>query len=230
MLIRISHIIEKDRPMWPGVFSCDFEQDASIEKGNRANAYIVRMTNHFSTHVDTPAHYIKDGLNISQLPLESFFYDRPLLVDIPKSKEESVVADDLRPFEDELKHADLLMIRSGFTKYRATDKNLYSAHGPAVSADAAKYIMENFKLKAIAIDWISLANPAGTREPMDDGHIAHDYLLGKHTKHFTLIIEDACFEEIVGKKLKRVYGIPLIYGMGIDSAPITMIAEVEGNC
>ena len=97
-----------------------------------------------------------------------------------------------------------------------------------MSADAAKYLMENFKLKAIAIDWISLANPAVTRNPMDDGHIAHDYLLGKHTDHFTLIIEDACFEEIAGKKVERVYGIPLILGMGIDSAPVTMIAEVEG--
>lgn len=226
MLIRISHVIDKAMPMWPGVFSCDFQADISLERGDRANAYIIRMTNHFSTHVDTPAHYIADGLNISQIPLECFFYEKPLLVDIPKSEEEFVLADDLRKFESEIKDADLLMIRTGFTKYRTTDPDLYAAHGPAVSSDAAKYLMENFKLKAVAIDWISLANPAGTRKPMDDGHIAHDYLLGKHTEHFTLIIEDACFEEIVGKKLKRVYGIPLIYGMGIDSAPITMIAEV----
>ena len=228
MLVRLSHIVDKAMPVWPGAFSCEIEHDKSLERGDRANAYIIRMLNHFSTHIDTPAHYRLGGENISQLPLESFFYENPLLVDIPKYKEELVLADDLRPFEKELKSADLLMIRTGFTKHRTEDPAIYSANGPAVSADAARYLMENFKVKAIAVDWISLANPAGTRSPMDDGHIAHDYFLGKHTDHFTLIIEDACFEGIVGKKLRRVYAVPLILGMGVDSAPITMIAEVEG--
>jgi len=227
MLIRLSHVVDKEMPVWPGAFSCEIEHDKSLERGDRANAYIIRMLNHFSTHIDTPAHYLLGASKIADLPLESFFYEKPLLVDIPKGSEELVMANDLRPFESALKNADLLMIRTGFTKYRTEAPAMYAGHGPAVSADAAKYLMENFQIKAIAIDWISLANPAGTRAPMDDGHIAHDYLLGKHTDHFTCIIEDACFEDIVGKKVKRVYGIPLILGMGVDSAPITMIAEVE---
>ena len=227
MLVRLSHVVDGTMPVWPGAFSCEVESDKSLERGDRANAYIIRMLNHFGTHIDTPAHYVRNGAKIAELPLETFFYDNPLLVDIPKSKEELVVAADLRPFENKLRKADLLMIRSGFKKYRLEDPQLYAAHGPSVSADAAKYLMEEFKLKAIAVDWISLANPATTSTPMSDGHIAHDYLLGKHTSHFTCIIEDACFEEIVGEKIKRVYGIPLILGMGVDSAPITMIAEVE---
>jgi len=228
MLVRLSHIVDNSMPVWPGAFSCEVEHDKSLERGDRANAYIIRMLNHFSTHIDTPSHYRLDGKNISQLPLEDFFYDNPLLVDIPKGREELVFANDLRPFESKLKDADLLMIRTGFTRFRIEDPEMYAGHGPAVSADAAKYLMEGFRLKAIAVDWISLANPIGTRAPMDDGHIAHDWLLGKHTSHHTCIIEDACFEGIVGKKLKRVYGIPLIIGMEVDSAPITMIAELDG--
>ena len=227
MLVRLSHIVDGAMPVWPGAFSCEIEHDKSLERGDRANAYIIRMLNHFSTHIDTPAHYVLGGAKIAELPLETFFYESPLLVDIPKSKEEAVLAADLKPFENELKKADLLMIRSGFAKYRTEDPKNYAAHGPTVSADAAKYLMAECKLKAIAVDWISLANPSVTSTPMADGHIAHDYLLGKHTDHFTCVIEDAYFEGIVGKKLRRVYGIPLILGMGVDSAPITMIAEVE---
>jgi hypothetical protein len=62
---------------------------------------------------------------------------------------------------------------------------------------------------------------------MDDGNLSHRYMLGHYHDHFTCVVEDACFEGIVGKKLKRVYTIPLLVGMGVDSGPVTMFAEVE---
>jgi kynurenine formamidase len=157
------------------------------------------------------------------LPPEAFFYEKPLLLEIPKSFEEFVSAEDLAPYKEQLKNADMLMIYSGFNKTRGTDPKNYAARGPAVSSEAAKYIMDNFRLKAIAVDWISLASVPHT----DDGDIAHRYLLGGRNGHYTCIIEDAVFDGIVGKKLKRVTALPLLVGMGVDSGPVTIVAETE---
>jgi kynurenine formamidase len=196
---------------------------SAIKNGAVCNVFIITLMNHFGTHFDAPNHYIDSGLKISELPLETFFYEKPLLLEIPKSFEEFVTIADLKPHETELKNADLLMIRSGFQKVRKSRPLDFAAKGPAVGSDAAKYIMDNFCLKAIAVDWISLASVPHT----DDGDIAHHYLLGKYHDHFTCIIEDATFEEIAGKKIKRVTALPLLTGMGVDSGPVTVIAEVE---
>ncbi|MDR1482669.1 MAG: cyclase family protein [Synergistaceae bacterium] len=223
MYVRLSNILDAKNPGWPNAFKCMASPVQSIKNGAVNNVYIITLMNHFGTHFDAPNHYVDSGPKISELPIETFFYEKPLLADIPKSFEEFVTAEDLKPYAARLKEADFLMIRSGFCKLRETDPSNYAARGPAVGSDAAKYLMDNFRLKAIAVDWISLASVPHT----GDGDIAHHYLLGKYHDHYTCIIEDACFEGIAGKKLKRVTALPLLTGMGVDSGPVTIVAEVE---
>ena len=225
MFVRLSHIMDGSAPGWPGSPTCQAEAIQTIADGAVSNTFQLSIFNHFGTHFDAPNHYNDPALKITELPLEYFVYDKPLLIDIPKSYEEFVLPSDLKPFEAEIKKSDFLMIRSGFTSKREEDPVNYAEHGPGLSAAGCKYIMDHFNLKAIAMDWISLASVPHT----DDGTLAHQYLLGCFHDHFTCIIEDARFEDIVGKKLKRVYAFPLLVGMGVDSGPVTLIAETEDN-
>jgi kynurenine formamidase len=223
MYVRLSSIMDAKNPGWPKAFRCMASPIQTLQEGAINTSFIITLMNHFGTHFDAPNHYMESGLKISELPLDAFFYEKPLLLEIPKSFEEFVTAEDLKPHAEKLKNADFLMIRSGFRKLRETDPENYAARGPGVGSDAAKYIMDNFRLKAIAVDWISLASVPHT----DDGDIAHYYLLGKYHEHYTCIIEDACFEGIVGKKVKRVTALPILVGMNVDSGPVTIVAEVE---
>ena len=222
MFVKLSHNLSKNDPGWPGFPTYDYTPLTQISKGDVAYTYSITLFNHFGTHFDAPKHYNDEGLRITKLPLDTFIYEKPLLLEIKKSYEEFVTPSDLEPYADQLREADLLMIRSGFVSKRKEDPEGFAKRGPAFSADAAKYVMDNFKLKAIAVDWISLASYAYP----DDGTLAHQYLFGKYHDHYTCIIEDACFEEIVGKKIKRVYAFPLMLE-DVDSAQVTVIAEAE---
>ena len=222
MFVRLSHTLKEKDAAWPGNPPYRYTQRDFLGKTATSNSYIMEFHNHSGTHMDAPNHINNDAPRISQLPLETFFFDHPVLIEIPKSYGELISAAELEPHAEAIVGADLLMIRSGFQSKRTEDPEGFGARGPAMSAEACKWLMDHFQLKALAMDWVSLGSPLYPKE----GGAAHQYLIGGYEGRYTYIIEDATFEGIVGKNVKRVYAFP-VFAEGIDSSVVTMIAEVE---
>ena len=220
----ISYPIDKNAPGWPGNPSYEAQNYSSIEKGDSANTYILHLFNHFGTHMDAPNHFNDKGARMHTFPIDTFIYERPLLLDIPKGAGEKVTPADLIPYADRIAASDLLLIRTGFEPMRAEDPKLYSENGPAVSCEAAKDLMEHFagKLKALAMDFISLASPA---DPAD-GNEAHRWMCGCYSEGNIFIIEDVKMSEILADKLQSAAAVPLFL-TEVDSSPVTMWVEEE---
>ena len=209
---------------WPGEPTCEIKLRAQMDQGDKCNTAMVTFFNHYGTHMDSPKHYNNNGKSIYMFPLETFFFEKPLLLDIPKGKLEKVYAKDLEPYAKELASCDLLMVRTGFSPLREKDPDVYFNEGPAISLDACKYLVENYlgSLKAIAVDFLSLACPQDTV----DGDEAHRWLCGSYHDGNIFIIEDVKMDEINKAALKRAAAVPL-FVEGIDSAPVTMWVEEE---
>ncbi|PZE20594.1 cyclase family protein [Paenibacillus xerothermodurans] len=223
MLKRLSYSLSENSPGWPGNPTVQVTPHSLISEGKTTNEYRLSLFNHFGSHMDGPKHFNDHGPRLGELPLKQFVYERPLLLDIPKSYEELVTADDLRHCHRELKSADLLMIRSGFSEKRHSDPQGYSERGPGVSSKAALHLIQNYpNLKAIAVDWISLASYAH----LEDGILAHQHLLGNFRADYMCIIEDLNFAGLDNNKLLQVWSVPLFVD-GIDSAPVTVLAELK---
>ena len=219
----ISYPIREGDAVWPESFTVALKPCNSMSGGNLNNTFIFEMNNHFGTHIDAPRHFVADGAHIAELPLDRFIFERPLLVDIPKESMEKIEARELAEFSDKIAGCDLLMIRTGFSKYRASDAETYAQRGPAVSSGAAIYLLDNFDgLKALAIDTLSLASYSDAQ----DGTLAHQYMLGMHHDHFACIIEDVDMRNLEPDKISRVFAMPLFIE-GLDSAPVTMFAELK---
>jgi kynurenine formamidase len=219
----LSYPIKKSDPVWPGNPAYDFEATNEIDRGNACNTYIIHIFNHNGTHFDAPRHYNNKGPRIAELQPEKFIYEKPLILDIPKGAREKVYAEDLKPYENGIAGCDLLFIRTGFQEKRVTDEKLYCNSGPAISSECAIYLMEHFRrsLKAVALDFLSLACPEDTK----DGDLAHQHMLGMFDDDgYICIIEDCNLKELP-KEIKRAYAVPLMF-VGIDSAPVTFVAEV----
>ncbi|WP_134703866.1 cyclase family protein [Ammoniphilus sp. YIM 78166] len=222
MLKRISYSMTDKAPGWPGNPTVKVEPHSLISEGEVANGFQVTFFNHFGSHMDGPKHFNDEGPRLPELPIENFFYKRPLLVDIPKGFKELVRADDLKSYEEQIRDADVLLIRSGFSTTRKEDADRYASEGPGVSAEACQYLIDEFpQLKAIGMDWISLASYAH----LEDGILAHQYLLGKFHNRFICIIEDLNFEGLPAGRLKSMCSIPLFIE-GIDSSPVTVVVEI----
>lgn len=218
----LSYVLNEKDHGWPGTPTLKIRPFESMEKGDVLNTYVLELFNHFGSHMDGPKHFNNQGKRLFELPLDTFILESPLLLDIPKGFKEAVMVKDLLPYQKEIGKADLLMIRSGFARYRYSDGERYAGEGPYIAPETAKYLVTEFgNLKAIAVDWVSL----GSYSNGDAAVLAHQYMLGKLGGHSISIIEDICLEGLNGCKIKRVFALPLLVD-GIDSAPVTVLAEL----
>lgn len=221
--VRLSYDVSEGAPGWPGNPTYHYEPVTSTANGDVANVGVIHLCNHFGTHVDAPRHFNPEGLLISEVPLERFVYDRVAVIDISKEDLELVTREDLEPASGMLASAEMLLLRSGWSSVRSSDPERYTACGPGVSADACEYLIDGFPhLKAIGLDWLSLATP----QRIEEGIAAHRVLCGVgRGDRYVLIIEDLDLSRLP-VPVQRIYALPL-FVTGADSSPCTVIAEAS---
>lgn len=219
--VRLSYDISPTAPGWPGNPRYSCQQFTSIDHGDVANSYDMRLFNHFGTHLDAPNHFNPRGMQIARVPIDRFIFERPCLLDIPKEDRELVTVADLEPHADRLCHSDLILIRSGWSRWRESEPQRYAAEGPGVSPDACEYMLKELpSLKAIGMDWISLA----AYRKLDEGVLAHQILCGmQDPDRYMIIIEDINLDG-APPDMVRFYAIPL-FPAGVDSSPCTVFVE-----
>jgi kynurenine formamidase len=222
MYVLLSYPITEQVPSWPGSPQPRLEKHSRIDRGDAANTYMISLHNHTGTHYDAPNHFIPEGPQIAALPLSRFIFERPVLLDIPKGDREKVVSGDLRPHREKLEQGDLLMIRTGFSRFRAAEPDRYEAEGPAIASECAEYLVSHHQnIQALAVDFVSIAS---YRDQVD-GNRAHQILLGGNGGHFICAVEDVSMANLDPGTLKRVFILPLL-AAGVDSAPVTIVAEL----
>lgn len=223
MRILVSYPITADAPGWPGNEIYEFEWVRTTAGGAVSNSAIFRMHEHYGTHMDMPFHFNPNGPKVAEMPFERFFYEAPLLLDIPKGSCELLQPQDFEPYADQIAQADFLMIRTGFGAWRSVDPKKYQMESPAISSAGCKYLVENFggKLKTVCLDVQSLGNASDTS---GDGVEAHRWMLGKYSDEFICVVEDANLQEVPAEGLVRAATVPLLL-TGIDSSPVTVWVE-----
>ena len=82
----LSHPLNVADSGFPGEPTLRIEKSTRIADGDAYNSSILHLFNHFGTHYDAPAHFNPNGPTISELPIEHFIYEHPLLIDLPKGE------------------------------------------------------------------------------------------------------------------------------------------------
>lgn len=193
----------------------------STDTGDVFNQSFLLTINHNGTHMDGPRHFNPDGLSLWELPIEDFIYDRVAVLDISKSDDELITAEDLRPHQEQIAKADLLIIRTGHGAFRSSDIYRYGWHNPGFAKSAGDFLIEFTNLKALGMDVPS----AASAQNLDEGVAFHQAVLGTHRSdhRFILIIEDMNLEQDLNR-MERVYALPLLVE-GMDSGPCTIVGE-----
>lgn len=213
--ILLSHILDVNTPIYPGMRPLNLEPIKSIARGDSSNSWHISLGNHVGTHVDSQRHFYPDGKTIAEHDVNEFILHNAKIIDVPKSPGELVFQNDLEKFEEDLIEISMLMIRTGIQYYRTNDPEIYMNQGPCLSSSAAEYLTNFYpKLRAIGIDSISISSPLHREE----GRKAHRILL--ELDGF-LIVEDMNLES-KPSKYSMVIIAPLMIN-GIDSSPCTVI-------
>ena len=224
-LVILSHPLSESAPVWPGNLpAARIELKDSIERGNLVNMTVLHLFSHSGTHVDTPWHFLPDGPAAWQLPIESFTFSAPRLVEVPAGERHPITRAELEPHESVVADADLLLIRTGWGAQREADPERYASAGPLLDPDAGAWLLETHPhLRAIATDAISIAAPWD----LDRAVAVHHALMGRGRAdgRFLLIYEDVRMPPEAARAT-RVHAWPLFIE-GADGSPVTIVAEVD---
>jgi len=220
----LSYILNPQDLVWPGEPNIEVQQCTAIGPASNCNTFCSKLPNHCGTHYDAPWHFNANGPKITQLPLDYFWFEHVLVLDIPKKADEGVTYEDLKPYEQEIAGADLLLIKTGFAFVRLDDPVTYQQHGPYLTPEVADYMVRTFpNLRTVGFDFLSIGSPAN-----DLSAPAHQTLLGCHTEHFITGIEDMDLRPLYEPhgKILRVIAAPLRI-VEVDSSQVCVIAEFE---
>ena len=221
MLINFSYPLSQATPFYKALPAPRLEQLYDLSKGDACNSFYLTTSNHAGTHVDAPNHFNPRGRRIAQYDLSELVFTRPALLDIQVVADELILPRHLSGSGACRPDCDCLFIRTGFGKHRSSAET-YMEHNPGFSAAAADFLMQHFsELKALAVDFASIASAAH----MEEGCEAHRIFLGcgRYNDRPVLLVEDIRFPESI-PSLNKVYLIPWQFE-GLDSAPCTLFAE-----
>ena len=205
-------------PLYGDTEPLRIRQDKTLSNGDPCNTATLTFSNHSGTHIDAPKHFYQNGRSIAEYRIEELIYKKPQIIDCLKNENELIRIDDLLMISD----CDLLLIRTGFFKYRSEDR--YRTNNPGISPEAAEWLRrEHPNIRAIGIDAISIT----AFQSREEGRKAHRILLNNdgYPGQPVLLIEDMdlSFE---ADKISKVYVAPLFIE-GIDSISCAVIGEYD---
>jgi arylformamidase len=71
-LIDVSLKVGPGMLIYPGDPDVSIERVSNMDAGDPSNVSVFSMSTHTGTHVDPPAHFVRDGATIDELPLDTF--------------------------------------------------------------------------------------------------------------------------------------------------------------
>jgi len=189
----------------------------SISRGDSCNTFFLNLPNHLGTHIDCPNHFYDSGKKVAQYEIEDFIFLRPVILDCLKSDNELVSEIDIKKNYQKLRKADILLLRTGFYKFKKSSK--YSIRNPGIAPEAAKFIREFLgNIRCVGIDTVSVS-PYQNRIL---GRETHKIFFKNNFKSEPIrLIEDMNLSEEM-RNLKKIYVFPLLIN-DIDSSPCTVL-------
>jgi kynurenine formamidase len=173
--VDLTHDFSSDTVYWPTSKQFQLEE---VYQGKTEGGYYYAANNfgaaeHGGTHLDAPLHFAEGRQGVEQIPLESLIGEA-IVVDVSgkvaKGRDYQISIQDLNGWEIEhgrIPEDALVLLRTGFgahwpdpEKYLGTaergERALRKLHFPGLAPEAAQWLVENRKIKAVGIDTASI--------------------------------------------------------------------------
>jgi len=214
--IELNHVIEDGMMAYPGLPSPKISafldhQESRSRYQDQAEFYLgqVEMVCNVGTYLDSPFHRYRNGLDLSQIPLERVAGVPGVVFDGAVSPDRSVT------IHGEAKGLErkAVLIRTGWDKRWGTES--YWEPGPYLSADTIDLLIHS-KANLVGVDFWNVD------DTMDPSRPVHTRLLASNI----LIVEHLCNLSALPQTGFRFYAVPLRIVRGA-SFPVRAFAEIE---
>jgi kynurenine formamidase len=174
-LVDLSHDYSDQTVFWPTAepFKLEKVADGVTPQGYYYAANNFATSEHGGTHIDAPVHFAKGHWSVDQIPLEKLTGDA-VVVDVTakcaSQPDYRVTTEDFTAWEQtngEIPSDAIVLIRTGYSqywpdaaKYLGTAERGEAAvaklHFPGLHPDAAKWLADTRKVKALGLDTASI--------------------------------------------------------------------------
>ena len=218
-VLYLSHFYDNKTPSYGGKDSLVVTTKTSIKNGNTSNTVSINFSNnHLGTHVDFPKHFFNNGLTITDVNPEYWFFNEVVLIDVINRNNKQIEIEDIDLTKINEK-VDFLILRTGLEKYRGSIK--YIKDYTSLSPQLCFFLKKKYKkLRGIGFDFISLSSPKFKEE----GKITHKIFLDNSNNDFICIVEDMKLKEIE-LEIEKLIISPLLIKNG-DGSPVSIFAIV----
>jgi arylformamidase len=198
-------------PLFPGDPPVEFAPMGALDTHGFLS-HRIALPAHSGTHVDAPAHVIKGGAALAELPLERFM-GPAVLLDLRQRPGLAVTEADVSPHVSWLRaRAPAFVLIATGDEARYGDPAYYTA-GAHLTPEAAALLAGLPGLSGVGLD-------AASADPLQAADLpAHKALLGAGT----LIIENLRGLALLPKSGFRLLCLPVLPG---DGSPVRAVAEL----
>jgi kynurenine formamidase len=174
-LVDLSHDYSSATVFWPTAepFKLEKVADGVTPQGYYYAANNFATSEHGGTHLDAPVHFAKDHWAVDQIPLERLVGDA-IVVDVTakaaSQPDYRVTTEDFTDWEranGEIAAATIVLVRTGYAKFwpdaarylgtaERGDAAVAKLHFPGLHQDAARWLAETRKIKAVGLDTASI--------------------------------------------------------------------------
>lgn len=174
-LVDLTYSYSAETIYWPTEdgFKIDADFSGMTEKGYYYSAKKFSAPEHGGTHMDAPIHFAENGKTVDKIPLDNLI-GPAIVIDVSKEAladpDYQISIQDFSNWESsygKIPDGIIALLRTGYgrywpdrLKYLGTAKKgseaLTDLHFPGLHPDAAKWLVENRKIKAIGLDTQSI--------------------------------------------------------------------------
>jgi kynurenine formamidase len=174
-LVDLSHDYGAETVFWPTAepFKLEKVADGVTPQGYYYAANNFATSEHGGTHIDAPVHFAKGHWSVDQIPLEKLVGDA-VVVDVTakcaSQPDYRVTIEDFTSWEQangQIAPGAIVLIRTGYSKYwpdaakylgtaERGEQAVAKLHFPGLHPDAASWLAEMRKVKALGLDTASI--------------------------------------------------------------------------
>lgn len=203
-IIDLTHEIYPDMPVFPGTVPPRLKKTNTMEKDGFIET-IITMSSHTGTHVDAPAHMLKDGRTLDTFVIEHFA-GNAVVLDFTNRNIKQIEVSDLKTIESMLNvDVQFVILKTGWSQYWGTPK--YYEGFPYLSDEAAEWLT-NYSLKGIGIDTISIDSMDSTVFSVHKIFMRHNILIIENLDNLASINSKRCLFAVMPIKTKLADGSP----------------------
>ncbi|BCS81915.1 cyclase family protein [Anaerocellum diazotrophicum] len=148
-IIDVSSPISNSMVYFPGDPKPQISKVYSIEKGEAANVSKLILSSHTGTHIDAPAHFIKDGRTVDQIPLEYLIGE----VKVFEVYDNDSITREFLESKD-IDYGDRIFFKTKNSQYLSNTSEFYENY-VYLSLEAAQFLIEK-KVQVVGIDCLSI--------------------------------------------------------------------------